>query len=64
MIDRNAAFLNVGAKCCTLEDELEQVDAVIVTLVTDDRDEIEALLKERVCGEIYWLEDITADLAR
>ena len=64
VIDRNAAFLNVGAKCCTLEDELEQVDAVIVTLVTDDRDEIEALLKERVCGEIYWLEDITADLAR
>lgn len=63
VIDKNAVFLDASIRCIALQDVREQVDAVIVTLVSGDRGQLEAGLKERLKAEIIWLEDIIFDLA-
>lgn len=63
VIDKNADFLDAGIRCIALQDVREQVDAVIVTLVSGDRGKLEAGLKERLEADIIWLEDIIFDLA-
>lgn len=63
VIDKNADFLDAGIRCIALQDVREQVDAVIVTLVSGDRGKIEAGLKERLEADIIWLEDIIFGLA-
>lgn len=58
VIDRNADFLETDYKCCTIDGASEGADAVIVTLVSEDRNEIKGRLKEKFSGQILWLEDI------
>lgn len=63
VIDKNAAFLSLDKKCYTVGDTLEQVDAVIITLMSDNN-VIEDRLKEKLDGKIFWLEDMILDISR
>jgi len=63
VIDKNAAFLNSDKDCYTLESELKQVDAVIITLVSDDK-EIEDQLRNKLKGNIYRLEDVISGILK
>lgn len=64
VIDKNAAFLEINQKCCTIDTALEAVDAVIVTLVSENRNELNGRLREKFSAEVFWLEDIISDLSR
>ena len=64
IIDKNAAFLEPGKKCHTLDDMLEPVDAVIITIESADRNAVEDRIKEKLDGQIFWLEDIIFGLSR
>ncbi len=64
VIDKNAKFLEIIEKCCTLEDTLEQVDAVIVTMVSSARNIVENVLKEKIDAEIIWLEEMVLDMVK
>lgn len=70
VIDKNAAFLDLNKKCCTLEQADEPVDAVIISLIKDfQSDEIsssslalEKKIKEKMKTTIMWLEEVVAGL--
>lgn len=64
VIDKNAAFLEINQKCCTIDTALEAVDAVIVTLVSENRNELNDRLREKFSAEVFWLEDIISNLSR
>ncbi len=57
IIDRNAAFINHDLKICTLMDDLQEVDAVVVTVMTDFPVIMRDLRKKVKCPVIS-LEDI------
>lgn len=63
VIDKNAGFLHLDKKCCTMEDRLEAVDAVVVTLVSDE-EKIVQCIKRKLNAEVFLLEDIIADLSK
>lgn len=63
IIDRNALFLGNSQIFCTLDDTLKPTDAVIVTLVTNNRENISCRIKEKLSTQIFWIEDIIADIA-
>jgi len=62
VIDKNADYLNASVPLYTLQDTLDKTDAVIVTLVSENRETIAAQLREKLESEIYWLEDIVSEL--
>lgn len=64
VIDKNAAFLHSNLKCLTLDDVLKEVDAVIVTIVTDNKKEVTDRLKEKLSAKIFWLEDMISGLSK
>ena len=63
VIDRNAAFLESGHRCCIVDDVQEKADAVIVTVASENRQALTAMLRQRLNAEVLWLEDIVADMA-
>jgi len=64
VIDKNADYLDTPVKCCTLEKKLIEVDAVIVTLVLDCRKMVDAQIRKKMKTEIFWLEDVIADISK
>lgn len=63
VIDRNAAFLESGHRCCIVDDVQKKADAVIVTVASENRQALTAMLRQRLNAEVLWLEDIVADMA-
>lgn len=61
VIDKNAAFLNLDKKCRTLEDGLDPVDGIIISLIKSDLD-LEKKIKEKIQTNVLWLEDIIISL--
>lgn len=57
IIDKNAEFLDLDVKCCTLDDHLQSVDGVIISLTKDSLG-IENEIKEKLETNVIWLEDI------
>lgn len=62
IIDQNAAFLNMGYPAFTLEESLEEVDAVIVTLVQREEEIVEKL-KSKLEAEIITIRELAGELA-
>ncbi len=54
VIDKNAEFLGLDIRCCTLEDKLEAVDAVLVTLVSGEK-KLEQSIKNKLIDMVFWL---------
>lgn len=52
IIDQNAAFLETEYTACTLEDDLEEVDAVIITLVQGET-KIKESIKRKLAVKVY-----------
>lgn len=64
VIDKNADFLDVGKRCYTLGDTLGRVDAIIVTIMLNNREAANVQLNKKLDAKIFWLEDIIFDIAR
>lgn len=62
IIDKNAAYLNVNKKCCTLRNLFEPVEAVIISLLKDDCPYLKEEILEAMETNIIWLEDMVACL--
>lgn len=60
-IDRNADFVHADFAILSVEDELEEVDAIVVTAITFF-DEIEDKLSEKVECPIISLEDVLYEM--
>lgn len=60
-IDKNASDMYSGVQTVSLEDDLEEVDAIVVTAITFYR-EIEEKLSEKVSCPIISLEDILCEI--
>lgn len=63
VIDKNAAFLELKQKCYTMDDAFGAVDAVIVSLVSGNRNMIHDRLRRKCSAEILWLEDLISDMS-
>lgn len=61
IIDQNAAYLDLGYPAYTIEDELEDVDAVIVTLVQNEQDVI-GRLKKKLGADILSIKELAYGL--
>lgn len=57
IIDQNAAFLETEYPAYTLEDDLEEVDAVIVALVQEEM-KIEKSIKKKLTAKVFTVGDI------
>ena len=63
IIDQNAAYLDPGYPAYTIEDELEDVDAVIVTLVQDEHDII-SRLKRKLRADVFTIKELAYGLEK
>ncbi len=63
IIDKNAAFLRTDIKCIDVDMLQEELDAVIITIMSGARKQIEERLRERSEAAILWLEDIVGRLS-
>ncbi|MCI8505912.1 MAG: glycosyltransferase family 2 protein [Lachnospiraceae bacterium] len=63
IIDQNAAFLELGYPAFTLEEELEEVDAVIVTLVQKEEAVINGL-KKKLRAVIVTVRELATELGQ
>lgn len=62
IIDKNAAFLEVEKKCCTLEDMHEPIEGVIISLLKNGNFNLEDRIRAIVHTDVVWLEDIVAEM--
>lgn len=62
LIDQNAAFLNAECPACMLEDDLEDVDAVIISLVQNEASIAEAIRK-KLSARILTIGEIVRTIA-
>ncbi|MCI9006833.1 MAG: glycosyltransferase family 2 protein [Lachnospiraceae bacterium] len=63
IIDQNAAFLETEYPTCMLEDDLEEVDAVIITLVQSEK-EIAKRIRERTSAKIFMIGEIIESIIK
>lgn len=63
IIDKNAAFLHTDVKCVDLQMLQEKIDVVIITIMTDNRMQLEERLHEKSEADIVWLEDMIGRLS-
>lgn len=63
IIDKNAAFLHTNIKCVDIDALQEELDAVIITIMSGSRKKIEGRLREKSGAAILWLEDIVGRLS-
>lgn len=61
IIDQNAAYLDADYPIVTLEDELEEVDAVIITLVQEEG-EVAEQLKEKLKTKVFVIRELVSEL--
>lgn len=63
IIDQNAAYLDLGYPAYTIEDKLEDVDAVIVTLVQNEQDVI-SRLKLKLRADVFTIKELAYGLGK
>ena len=61
-IDKNADFLNADIPIYKLEDELEKVDLVIISLVKEHDMALRNKIQAKLNVEVIWLEDMICNL--
>ena len=65
IIDRNAKYIDTDIAIKTLDDEIEEVDAVVVAILKDSNvDMIEHNIKQKLDARLFWITDIVSEMLK